>query len=107
MKKKQSIIYTIVALCCLPTASTLAACQPTPSEEIVVNKRETDLYSESEQTDVGAYEAPANWSEKIENGVITYQIQADVQVPTVTEYPVIEVTPKYFDFNSLELLIYF
>ena len=105
MKKKQSIIYTIVALCCLTTASTLAACQPTPSEEIVVNKRETDLYSESELTNVGAYDAPTTWSEQIENGVITYQIQADVQVPTVTEYPVIEVTPKYFDFNSLDQII--
>ena len=105
MKKKQSIIYTIVALCCLATASTLAACQPTPFDEIVVNKQETDLYSESEQTDAGAYDAPATWSETIESGEVTYSIDATVVVPDVTKYPIIEVEPTYFDYAVLDSIV--
>lgn len=68
MKKNRVLIWTIVASGFIAAAFTLSACQPTPSEEVVVNKRETDLYSESELTDVGAYDAPTTWSEQIENG---------------------------------------
>jgi hypothetical protein len=96
----------ILQLCALLLAVTLlCACQPTPSEEIVVNKLETDLYSETEQTDAGAYDAPATWSETIENGSVTYKIDATIEVPDVTKYPIIEVKPTYFDYNVLDSIV--
>jgi hypothetical protein len=96
----------ILQLCVLLLAVTLlGACQPTPSEEVVVNKRETDLYSESEQADIGAYDAPATWSETIENGEVTYSIDATVEVPDVTKYPIIEVEPTYFDYDVLDSIV--
>lgn len=96
----------ILRLCALFLAVTLlGACQPTPSEEVVVNKRETDLYSESEQADAGVYDAPATWSETIENSDVTYNIDATVVVPDVTKYPIIEVEPTYFDYTVLDSIV--
>ncbi len=105
MKKKQFFIWTIVAISPIITAFVLAGCQPTPTQEIVVNKRETDLYSENELADTGAYEAPATWSETIENGEATYNIDATVVVPNVTKYPIIEVEPTYFDYSVLDSIV--
>lgn len=96
----------IIQLCALLFAvNLLISCQPTPSEEVVVNKRETDLYSESEQADTGAYDTPATWSEQIENGDVTYNIDATVEVPNVTKYPIIEVEPTYFDYDVLDSIV--
>ncbi len=71
----------------------------------MVNKLETDLYSETEQTNAGAYDAPATWSETIENGSVTYKIDATIEVPDVTKYPIIEVKPTYFDYNVLDSIV--
>lgn len=96
----------MLQLCALLLAVTLlCACQPTPSEEVVVNKRETDLYSENEQTDAGAYYAPATWIETIENGDVTYSIDATIEVPDVTKYPIIEVETTYFNYDVLDHIV--
>lgn len=87
MKKRLQICALLLA------AALLCACQPTPSEDIVVNKGEADWQSESEPADTAAYDAPAAWSETIENGDTTYRIDATIEVPNVSKYPVIEVNP--------------
>ena len=91
-----ALLLTVILLC---------ACQPTPPVEIVVNKKETGLYSESAQTDADAYDAPATWTETIENGGVTYNIDATIEVPDVMKYPIIEVEPTYFDYNVLDSIV--
>ena len=83
----------------------LIGCQKNPSSDVVVNKLESDVYSVQTNENEVRYDAPATWSEQVENGAVTYQIQADIQVPAVTAYPIIEVTPTYFDFDSLDAII--
>lgn len=99
MKKRLQICALLLA------AALLCACQPTPSEDIVVNKGEADWQSESEPADTAAYDAPAAWSETIENGDTTYRIDATIEVPNVSKYPVIEVKPTYFDYPVLDSIV--
>ena len=95
MKKTCFLTWTIVVLSFITAAFALSACQPTPREDIVVNKAELDTYETSAA--VESYAAPSEWVEQIENGKITYSIEASVTVPNVTHYSVIEVSPAYFD----------
>ena len=98
---KNLLCFLLAIICVLM----LVGCQKNPSGDIVINKLESDVYSTQASTDESEYDAPSTWSEEIENGSVTYQIQADIQVPTVIEYPIIEVAPKYFDYESLDLII--
>lgn len=99
MRRYKMLLMIFSFLCVL-----LSACQPTPREDIVVNKAELDTYETSAA--VESYAAPSEWVEQIENGKITYSIEASVTVPNVTHYPVIEVSPAYFDYADIDAIIY-
>lgn len=84
----------------------LAACQRTPGKDIVVNKLESTMFSEEQVGGTQLYAAPTTWAEQIENGNVTYNIHADISVPDVTQYPIIEVEPVYFDYEVLDRIVY-
>lgn len=64
------------------------------------------MYSMSVGEEQQAYDAPVTWTEQIENGNVTYRIEAVIEVPDVTQYPIIEVEPAYFDYDALDRMIY-
>ena len=69
-----------------------------------MNKAEEGSYETSMAAEL--YAAPTEWVEQIENGKITYSIEASVAVPNVTQFPVIEVVPAYFDYADIDGIIY-
>lgn len=98
----KNLIRIFVAIICILM---IVGCQNSPSSDVVINKLESDVYSIQTSKNEAKYDAPTTWSEQIENGAVTYQIQADIQVPAATAYPIIEVAPTYFDFDSLDAII--
>ncbi|MDD5017662.1 MAG: DUF6034 family protein [Eubacteriales bacterium] len=88
----------------------LTACQPTPEEEVIVNKGDGEFEEAINATaaPAAAYEAPGHWSETVENGKLTIAIDTDVTLPDVSVYPVVKLEPATFSQQRLdELVAYF
>ena len=79
----------------------LAACQPTPNEEIIVNKNDGSLDQKiqeevEEQQDVNENNSET-WKEQITTrSGVTLNINAQVVVPETGKYPVVKVKPIAF-----------
>lgn len=78
----------------------LSACQPTPEKQIVVNKAET-AYQQgpTEQTApqseaIQPYEVPALWQEEYALPGFTFHFNAQVHIPQMTKFPVLNVAAK-------------
>ena len=84
-------------VCILAVALLLCACQPTPAEEIVVNKGDGTLEEAvaAEALPPARYEAPETL--RLDPfGTETFEVvvAAEVSVPNVEQYPIVEVTPR-------------
>ncbi len=84
-------------VCILAVALLLCACQPTPAEEIVVNKGDGTLEEAvaAEALPPARYEAPETL--RLDPfGTETFEVvvDAEVSVPNVEQYPIVEVTPR-------------
>ena len=85
------------AMSCLLAAALLAACQPTPAEDVVVNKGDGAAIAEAP---AGRYAAPERYADELTfqaAGVDTrVRIDAAVSVPEVERYPVYAVSPAAY-----------
>ncbi|MDO4565581.1 MAG: DUF6034 family protein [Clostridia bacterium] len=115
MKKAWIIILATILL--------LTACQPTPEEDVVINRGDTDVdaiiaasplpTSEVSQSDdpalVKASEGqnpvfPTRYENKIENDATSLVIDAEVITNGLTSYPVYEVKRKTFDAEQVRAI---
>ena len=84
-----AIVLSILLLfiCCFTTA-----CQPTPEEEVVVNKVDGALESKLSQTSLlsSRYEAPDTYQTSFSeyDNKLTIQVDATVEIPDTFAYPV-------------------
>ena len=97
MKKKQFLIWTIFALSAITTVFALAACQPTPTEDAVVNKGEGRLEEKIEAAPAAEkpFEAPATLHiDSFGTDEFQVAVDADVIVPDTMRYPVVEIEQR-------------
>ena len=82
----------------------LAACQPTPAEEAVVNKAEHSIKDtlSAKDADPYLYEAPSHWTETIEMKNLDIVIDADVVLPETGRYPL--QTIQRHEFTGTDVL---
>ncbi|MDD5017666.1 MAG: DUF6034 family protein [Eubacteriales bacterium] len=102
------ILAALVAALMLGTG-VLTACQPTPEDEIVVNKNDGLLESAIAQTVAPekAYDAPDSVEESFacKDDRVTINIDADVVVPDVAQFPVIEIMPDEVSLDFIQTAI--
>ncbi len=94
---------SVVTILCLIF---LCACQPTPDEEIVMNRTDGKLEQAIVATAAPAYifEAPSHWEETFMARNREVRISADVEVPTAEQFPV--TTIKQHKFTTSDV-VYF
>lgn len=93
MKKTLAVILILMFV-----SAICAACQPTPKDDLIVNKSEGTMQNAVDNHQFTAqYEAPSFWQEEIMNGDTTYRFEASVVLPEATAYPVIQIKPADFD----------
>lgn len=85
------VLLTLLLLSCM-------ACQPTPEEEIVNNRRDGALAKAIDAESVEPYtlEAPEKWEETFEVRDQPVKIDAEVLVPDTDTYPVVTIAEKDF-----------
>ena len=84
-------------VCILAATLLLPACQPTPAEEIVVNKGDGTLEDAiaAEALPPARYEAPETLHlDPFGTETFEVVVDAEVVVPDVERYPIVEVTPR-------------
>ena len=111
MKKLFALLITIMIL--------LAACQPTPEEEIVVNKNdgkfeqelqatptETPVLQETQHVEA-KIKYPENWQAYYEkyDGRLKMTIDAEVIVSDAEKYPIAEIKPYYIPIEQANKMI--
>lgn len=89
--KKLSIV---ISLCLI----FLCACQPTPDEEIVMNRADGKLEQAIVATAAPAYiyEAPSRWEETFMARNREVRFSANVEVPTAEQFPVTTIKQRTF-----------
>ena len=100
------ILVMLVAAIMLITC-VLTACQPTPDEPVIVNKNDGQLEEKMTETGapVTAYEAPDYWQETVENDKLKIQIDTDVVLPDVNQYPAVRLEPVIFTQERVDELV--
>ena len=85
----------------------VAACQPTPQSEVIVNKGDGQLEEILQQAPAppGRYSAPSHWSETATRQMFTIEIDADVTLPDMNEYPVVLLEPAAFTQQQVDELV--
>ncbi len=96
---KRTILITIT-ICML----LLCACQPTPTEEAVINRLDGTLEKAIRQKPVDpyTYEAPARWDETYTVRNQEIRISADVQVPDAQRFPVTTIKRHTLTFDEVQ-----
>ena len=93
MKRKFAILMSITIL-----VGMLTACQQTPENEIVIGKGdvalEETIKGKSDNTNTGAYEAPATLETTTQKNGITLSVDANVDIPSSEQYSVSCVVPN-------------
>ena len=106
--KNQSLFLVAFAFCLSTTVFALSACQPTPTEDAIVNKGEGLL---EEKIDASpAKEQPLEAPETLQIdafGTDTFQVvvDANVIVPDATRYPVVEIEQRVFTTDWMRNLL--
>lgn len=95
---------TLIALIIATVVLLLTACQPTPDIEPVVgkNKLEEKISETNEFSQSHTY--PEKWTQDFQNdeGHVTIQIDAVLEVPDVSVYPVVNVVPTEITKDDIE-----
>ncbi len=110
----------ISLLLCTMIIFSCISCAKTPDNDIVVNKGDGALENKIENSTGNGLEIPSDEREYTEtdagyvfhetasfsstNGIVTYNIDADVTIPKDTTMPVLKVLPEYWTPESLEKL---
>ncbi len=86
----------------------LAGCQPTPEEGIVVQRNELENKIENTAAPADVYETPEHWTDTVTRGNLVVNIDTDVTLPDVSQYPVVKLEPITFSQERIdELVAYF
>ncbi len=95
MRKRHDIFMIIIMV--MAADLMLAACQPTPAQEIVVNQNNDILEKATlTQAPVEIFEAPSSYESKYQQNELTVDFGAEVKVPQTDKYPVARVTDAEF-----------
>mgnify|MGYP000300739586 CR=1 FL=1 len=86
-----------VLVCILVIIFSLSACKPTPENISVINKNDGELESKISASAQAAegYSAPQTWKESFvsKDERVNIEINAQINVPDVAQYPVVNVGP--------------
>ena len=88
----------------------LTACQPTPEEEAVVGKNDLEEKVSESSGSIQNNEYPDSWTQDFKNdeGAVSIKVDALLEVPAVSEYPVVNVVPTEITKEYIkELVQYF
>jgi len=113
------IFSLMLALMLAFAAASFAGCQPTPEEEVVINKDDGKIFdiidqslspSGEEQREDGGhsvYAAPAEWREVIESGETNLRVElnASVNVPESGAFPVARIEPDEITQQDADVLL--
>ena len=99
---KNNKILVIICLSVMMVLTCITACQPTPAEDIVIQKdieaiiEEQILVNPKPENSaaiepIAPYNAPEYWEEELKLPYLTFHIQADIIVPDMLYYPVLSV----------------
>ena len=85
----------------------LTACQPTPEENVVINKGDDNLEQIIASNPVPEIEyiAPETWQDNLKKENVTINIDAIINVPEVTRFPVVGVDYIQFDKSYVDKAI--
>lgn len=102
MKQKLTLSFIILSVLLL-----LASCAETPDEDIVHNKGEGTVESIIHESEGNGIEiSEDNTHQKLsftdENGVVNYNIDAEVVTPEVNQVSVYQVSPHFFTSEEIE-----
>lgn len=87
------VLFTCFTTACKPVES-ISDIQETPQNSSVQNDADEDVLAKlSFETPTEPYTAPQHWTETIEEGNLTIEIDTDITLPEVTKYPVARVEP--------------
>jgi hypothetical protein len=83
----------------------LVACQPTPEKDVVIGKNNTTI--SGTQNSSGSNDYPDNWTRDFQNdeGTVTIQINAQLEIPNVSSYPVVDVVPTEITQNDIKTFV--
>ena len=89
---------------CLLAAALLAACQPTPEEDVVVNRGDGALEEAIAATAPPAqpYQVPSVWQETMEVDGVICRFDAEVSMPANSAHEVYRVRRRSFDTDVLQ-----
>ena len=104
MKKKTKTSVKVVSIlitCIMAMACFTTACQPTPEESVVVGKNDDNLDSiiagtPAPTTDASSTQHNETWQEQLSGTNVTVNIDAEITLPQVAQFPVVEVDPKLY-----------
>lgn len=97
------MIALVMAVSCFTTA-----CQPTPEKAPIVGKNDGKLADEISQSQGSSQnDYPANWTHDFQNdeGDVSIIINAPLEVPNVSAYPVVNVVPTEITKDDIEKLV--
>ena len=102
VKRMLLLITAIIMMVCSATA-----CQPTPDEIVVVNKAGDDLEQRILSTEIPAPLdiKDKHYSDTLSRDNVTVNIDAEISIPDVNEYPVYETQQIIFEQEHVDLAI--
>ena len=89
-----------ISILLIAVVLTIASCQPTPAEPVVVSKNDGSMYFAiyGEPAPLGQYDAPQEWKESIDmkkcsDKLLKVSVDAELTVSEALAYPVYRVSP--------------
>lgn len=103
---RQGRIAAVTLAALLLVSCFTTACQPTPTQPVVVNKNDDALEKviEASPAPTQKYEAPAHWNEEYFEKELSISVDADLKLPEVDAYPIYKVEPRYFTKEQVQIL---
>ena len=93
VKMMAIVLTSLLLFTCFTTA-----CQPTPEEDVIVNKAdaEENIVENEEGDSLSGYEVPEHWTETVEKEDVTINIDADISLPSEGSISVTRYTPLIY-----------
>jgi hypothetical protein len=107
MKQVNGLLKWLIACLMLIFIFAIAsACQPTPTDPVVVDRREFQEKVE-QAAPASVYDAPSTWRETLDmrSSSATVEIDAAVRVPGVTSYPAYRVEQIAFSNETVQAML--
>lgn len=99
----------VLMLLVFAAAILISACQPTPDKPPIVGKNDGKFEDKILQTQATSqsFTYPDNWKQDFQNDEdrVTIQIDAKLEVPDVSAYPVVNVAPASFTNDNIKRMV--